>query len=409
MAGTVADVLRQHGPAYLQSHLLSTPQAKAWRGIVACRTAALGGQRLECDACGHSHWQYHSCRNRHCPSCGARAKDAWLQGRLGEVLPVPYCHLVFTLPHSLNALYGAHPRWVIDTLFACTAQTLAEFAANPKWMGVATSVIGGTPAFSLVLHTWTQDLRRHIHLHAVMACGVLGKYGKDGNGCGTWHAPARKPGFLFPVQALSKVFRGKFLAALARAHKDGQIARDREGADGPWRARQRQLYQHDWVVYAKTPLGGPAQVLEYLSRYTHRTAISNERIRSINGQQVAFTARSDNNGGKRLVRLDGPEFVRRFMLHVLPTGIKRIRHYGVLASACKGVKLAAARAALQMPPSNRLALESAHAFMARVAQMDAGLCPCCGQGRLRVVAVLAGLARLPAPNGSVLPHNRGPP
>ena len=402
MAGTVADVLRQHGPAYLQSHLLSTPQAKAWRGIVACRTAALGGQRLECDACGHSHWQYHSCRNRHCPQCGAWAKDAWLQGRLNEVLDVPYCHLVFTLPHSLNGLYGAHPRWVIDTLFACTAQTLAEFAANPQWMGVA----GGTPAFSLVLHTWTQDLRLHIHLHAVMACGVLGQ---DGNGCDTWHTPARKPGFLFPVQALSRVFRGKFLAALARAHKDGQIARDREGADGPWRARQRQLYQHDWVVYAKTPLGGPAQVLEYLSRYTHRTAISNERIRSINGQQVAFTARSDNNGGKRLVRLDGPEFVRRFMLHVLPTGIKRIRHYGVLASACKGVKLAAARAALQMLPSNRQALESAHAFMARVAKFDVGLCPCCGQGRLRVTAVLVGLGRLPAPGAALVPQNRGPP
>ena len=150
MAGTVApsvaEVLRQHGAAYLQSHALCTAQAKAWRGIVACRTAALGGQQLACDACGHSHWQYHSCRNRHCPSCGTRAKDAWLQGRLAEVLPVPYCHLVFTLPHSLNALYGAHPRWVIDALFACTAQTLAEFAANPRWMGVAS----GTPALSLV-------------------------------------------------------------------------------------------------------------------------------------------------------------------------------------------------------------------------------------------------------------------
>ena len=132
---SVADALRRFGAAYLAQHTLSTAQAKAWRGIVACRTAALGGQQLACDACGHSHWQYHSCRNRHCPQCGARAKDAWLQGRLAEVLPVPYAHLVFTLPHSLNGLYGAHPRWVIDTLFTCTAQTLSEFAANPKWMG----------------------------------------------------------------------------------------------------------------------------------------------------------------------------------------------------------------------------------------------------------------------------------
>ena len=395
---TLADALRQHGAAYLANHALSTPQAKAWRAIVACRTAALGGQRLACDSCDHSHWQYHSCRNRHCPQCGARAKDAWLQGRLAEVLDVPYCHLVFTLPHSLNALYGAHPRWVADTLFACTAQTLSEFAANPKWMGAAK----GTPAFSLVLHSWTQDLRRHIHLHAVMACGALGQDGQ-------WQTPARKPNFLFPVRALSKVFRGKFMAALAGAHKDGQIERDPQGEDGPWRARQRQLYQHDWVVYAKTPLGGPAQVLEYLSRYTHRTAISNERIRSINGSEVAFSVRADDHGGKRLVRLDGVEFVRRFLLHVLPTGLKRIRHYGVLASSCKAAKLAQARAALAMPASNALARESAAAFVKRTAGIDAQQCPCCNAGRLRVVQTLAGPRQLPAASSTVLPQGRAPP
>jgi Putative transposase/Transposase zinc-binding domain len=399
---SVAQVLRQHGAVYLANHVLSTPQAKAWRGIVACRTAALGGQQLACDACGHSHWQYHSCRNRHCPGCGARAKDAWLRGRLAEVLPVPYAHLVFTLPHSLNALYGAHPRWVIDTLFTCTAQTLSEFTANPKWLGRASGQCAGTPAFSLVLHTWTQDLRRHIHLHAVMACGALGQDGQ-------WQTPARKPDFLFPVQALSKVFRGKFIAALTVAHKDGSIERDPQGQDAAWRERQRQLYQHEWVVYAKTPLGGPAQVLEYLSRYTHRTAISNERIRSINGCEVAFSVRADDHGGKRLVRLDGPEFVRRFMLHILPTGIKRIRHYGVLASSCKRVKLQAARAALQMLPSNPQAVQSAHVFMARVAQIDVLLCPCCKLGRLRVTAVLAGLGRLPAPQCALVPGCRGPP
>ncbi len=404
---TLADVLRQHGAAYLAKHVLSTPQAKAWRGIVACRTPALGGQQLACDACGHSHWQYHSCRNRHCPQCGARAKDAWLQGRLAEVLPVPYAHLVFTLPHSLNALYGAHPRWVIDTLFACTAQTLAEFAANPKWLGVA----GGTPAFSLVLHTWTQDLRRHIHLHAVMACGVLGK---DEDGCDRWHTPARKPDFLFPVQALSKVFRGKFMAALAAGRQDGNIERDPQGNEAAWRERSRQLYQHDWVVYAKTPLGGPAQVLEYLSRYTHRTAIGNQRIRAVNEHGVVFSVRADDKGGKRNIRLDGTEFVRRFLLHVLPTGIKRIRHYGVLASACKGRKLAAARLALAMPASNPVALESAGEFVQRVARMNAAVCPCCGQGRLRTVAVLASPARLPAPGREAtmdapVPQGRGPP
>ncbi len=395
---TLADALRQHGAAYLATRTLSTPQAKAWRGIVACRTAALGGQQLACGACGHSHWQYHSCRNRHCPQCGAKAKDAWLQGRLADVLNVPYAHLVFTLPHSLNALYQYHPRWVIDTLFACTSQTLTEFAATPRWMGVDS----GTPAFSLVLHTWTQDLRLHIHVHAVMACGVLGP-------TGSWHTPARKPDFLFPVQALSKVFRGKFMAALSKAHQDQLIERDPQGDTLAWAERQRALYRHDWVVYAKTALGGPAQVLEYLSRYTHRTAIGNERIKAITPDEVAFTVRADAQGGKRRVRLGGAEFVRRFLLHVLPLGLKRIRHYGVLASACKTDKLNQARLALQMPPPNREAAESAQAFMARVTRLEVMRCPCCKAGTLRVVQTLAGQRQLPAPGTAMSGQARGPP
>ena len=394
----LADALRQFGAAYLATHALSTPQAKAWRAIVACRTAALGGQQLACDTCGHSHWQYHSCRHRCCPQCGTRAKDAWLQGRLAEVLPVPYAHLVFTLPHSLNGLYGTHPRWVIDTLFTCTALTLAEFAANQKWMGSA----DGTPAFSLVLHTWTQDLQRHIHVHAVMACGVLDKDGQ-------WAAPTRKPNFLFPVHALSKVFRGKFMAALVGAHSNGNIEHDPQGDVPAWLQRQRKLYKHDWVVYAKAPMGGPAQVLEYLSRYTHRTAISNERIRCVGQSEVAFKVRADDQGGKRLVRLAGVEFVRRFMLHVLPTGVKRIRHYGVLASACKAVKLDVARLALQMPAINPQAVESAQAFMARVLKLDVSQCPCCKTGRLHVVATLLGLRQLPSPASTLLPQVRAPP
>lgn len=395
---TLADALRQHGAAYLAQHTLSTPQAKAWRAIVACRTAALGGQQLACDACGHSHWQYHSCRNRHCPQCGARAKDAWLQGRLAEVLPVPYTHLVFTLPHSLNALYAFDPRWVIDTLFACTSQTLTAFAANPRWMGVAS----GAPAFSLVLHTWTQDLRRHIHVHAVMACGVL-------DHAGSWHTPARKPDFLFPVQALSKVFRGKFLAALGKARHGNQIERDPQGDAVAWAERQRALYRHDWVVYAKTPLGGPAQVLEYLSRYTHRTAIGNERIKAVTSDEVVFTVRSHDQGGKHTVRLQGAEFVRRVLLHTLLAGIKRIRHYGVLASACKTDKLAQARLALQMPAPNLKAAESAQAFMVRVARLEVMQCPCCKANALKVVATLTGGRQLPVPGATLAGQPRGPP
>ena len=402
---TLAGVLRRFDAAYLATHALSTPQAKAWRAIAACRTAALGGHRVQCDACGHTHAVYHSCRNRHCPQCGTRAKDAWLQARLAEVLPVPYAHLVFTLPHALNALYGAHPHWVINTLFACTAQTLTEFAANARWLG-------GTPAFSLVLHAWTQDLRRHLHLHAVIACGALAADGQ-------WQVPRRAPRFLFPVTALSSVFRGKFMSALQQARQQQLLPDDPQGADAQWRQRSRQLYRHQWVVYAKTPLGGPAAVLEYLARYTHRTALSNERIVGMDDTQGQLRVRADPHGGKRVVPLPGPEFVRRFMLHVLPTGIKRIRHYGVLAPAAKRERLAQARVALHMPAANPRATESARDFMQRVAHRDLLQCPCCSIGHMRVVETFLASRRLPPPGATMAPQRaslamvrpacRGPP
>ena len=403
MTASVADVLRQFGAAYLARHSLSTPQAKAWRGIVACRTGALGGDRLACDACGHSQWHYHSCRNRHCPQCGTRAKDAWLQARLAQVLDVPYAHMVFTLPHSLNALYGAHPRWVTDTLFACVAQTLNEFAANPTWLG-------GQPAFTLVLHTWGQELQRHVHVHAVIACGGLAANHGSSKGEGQWLQPTRSPEFLFPVTALSTVFRGKFLAALQAAHECGQIPNDPQRANVDWGKRHQALYRHNWVVYAKTPLGGPAQVLEYLARYTHRTAISNERIVKITSDQVAFKVRADTEGGKRVVKFEGVEFVRRFLLHVLPTGLKRIRHYGLLAPS-KTQSLAQARAQMQMPQSNPVALESAQDFLRRVAQVDLHQCPRCQIGHMRWVETLKGCKTLPPPGSTtvVAQNSTGPP
>ena len=236
-----------------------------------------------------------------------------------------------------------------------------------------------------------------------MACGVLVKDGQ-------WSASARQPGFLFPVQALSRVFRGKFMAALAGARKAGKIERDLQGQADAWRKRHRQLYRHAWVMYAKTPLGGPAQVLEYLSRYTHRTAISNERISLVGPSEVAFKVRADAHGGKRTVRLPGVEFVRRFLQHVLPSGLKRIRHYGVLASSCKAVKLSAARLALQMSVIDPRVVEPVKAFMARVARFDIDRCPCCGTVRLHVSAILPGAQQLPAPGtATVWPQGRGPP
>ena len=274
MAG-LAEVLRAGGAAYLRTHALSAAQASAWRAICACRTPLLGGQQMACAACGHRHWHYHSCRNRHCPQCGARAKEAWLRGRLAEVLDVPYVHLVFTLPHALGSLYRVAPRWVIETLFASVAATLKDFAGQERWMGVR----DGQPAFSLVLHTWSQDLRQHLHLHAVMACGVLG-------GDGQWHVPTRAPDFLFPVRALGRVLRGRFMQALRQHAQQAELS-PAVAADANLSAQGRKaLYRHDWVVYAKAPLGGPAQVLAYLSRYSYRTAIGNERIVKIGRAHV---------------------------------------------------------------------------------------------------------------------------
>lgn len=375
MAATLAEVLRRFGPQYLRSHSLSTAQAKAWRAIVSCRTPALGGQLLRCDGCGAQQWRWHSCRNRHCPQCQAQARQAWHQARMSELLNVPYCHLVFTLPHQLNALACMQPRWVYDTLMQCSAATLSEFAANERWLG-------GTAGFTLVLHTWTQDLRRHLHVHALMACGAL-KH--DEAGGAHWVTPRRAAGFLFPVQALSRVFRGKFLAALQHATQTQALPRDPAQGAQAVHERHRALRAHDWVVYAKTPLAGPAAVLDYLSRYTHRTAIGNERLIAIQAQQVHLRVRRRSDSGKRSIAIEGAEFVARLMQHVLPPGFKRIRHYELLAPAAKTQRLELARKLLAMPQPSAQAREDAQAFMRRVATIDIERCAHCASGRWRVI------------------------
>ena len=379
-------MLRRHGPAYLASHPLSAAKARVWRAILACRTAALGGHVQACDACGTMRHVYHSCRNRHCPLCQTRAKEAWLAARRREVLPVPYFHLVFTLPHDLNGLIGSNPRLLYETLFGAVSATLTEFAANPRWLG-------GTAAFSLVLHTWKQDLGRHVHIHALMAGGAL-------SATGDWNTA--KQGFLFPVQALSKVFRGKFIAALKQARDKGGLT-EPVLADHAWRDLIARLYAHEWVVYAKQPLAGPEQVLEYLGRYTHRVAISNERIVGIDEAGVALRVRADaTTGKKRTVRLKAGEFIDRFLMHVLPGGFKRIRHYGLLGPAAKAVKLAQARAALNAPVPDPLVVESVQAFMQRIEWQEYLRCPHCGEGQFVPTAPIA-------PVRPRLMHLRGPP
>lgn len=370
MPATLAAVLAHFGPQYLATHALSPAQARAWRAIAACRTAALGGERLQCDGCGRQQWRWHSCRNRHCPRCQKQVADAWRRARIAELLNVPYAHLVFTLPHEINPLARWHSRWVYQTTLACTAATLTEFAANARWLG-------GQAAFTLVLHTWSQDLRLHIHAHALIACGALAADGR-------WRRPARSERFLFPVHALSKVFAGKFCAALGAAEHDGALVDDPAATAHARQQRRQRLCATPWVVYAKTALAGPAAVLDYLARYTHRTAVGHERIVALDDQTVHLRVRADAHGGKKVRPIAGAEFVGRFLQHVLPVGFKRIRHYGLLAPARKTARLSAARAALSMPAPNPIAREACAEFMRRVAQIDIERCPHC-HGRWRLL------------------------
>lgn len=383
----LAEVLRRHGPAYLASHDLPAAKAKVWRAILSCRTPALGGHVETCDHCGTTRHVYHSCRNRHCPQCQTRAKEAWLAQRRRELLPVPYFHLVFTLPHDLNGLIGLAPRALYEMLFGAVSATLTEFAANPRWLG-------GTPAFSLVLHTWKQDLGRHVHVHALVAGGAL-------TAAGDWVTTRR--GFLFPVKALSRVFRGKFVAALKAAREKGAPAGAAALDDTQWRRLLARLHAHEWVVYAKQPLGGPAQVLEYLGRYTHRVAISNERIVGVDEREVRFRVRAEASGQtKRTLALPAETFIDRFLLHVLPKGFKRIRHYGILGPAGKAVKLARARAALSVPAPDPVVVESVAVFMRRIDRAEWARCPHCGQGAFVPTAAIA-------PTRACVPSSRGPP
>lgn len=378
-AAGLAEVLATFGPAYLARHRLGRAAAKVWRAIAACRTAALGGHLEACDDCGALRHVYHSCRNRHCPRCQQRAKEAWLAARRRELLPLPYFHLVFTLPHDLNGLIGAAPRALYETLFGAASATLTEFAASTRHLG-------GVAAFSLVLHTWAQDLRRHVHVHALVAGGALAPDG-------AWIRPRK--GFLFPVRALSKVFRGKFVAALEALRATGRLPALN---DSGWPMLKRRLYAHDWVVYAKSPLGGPAAVLDYLGRYTHRVAISNERILGIDGEDVLVRVRAEAHGaGKRTVRIPGSEFIGRFLLHVLPTGFKRIRHYGLLSPARKRSALAAARAALDAPAPAPACIESVADFLRRIGHIEYARCPHCERGQFRRVATIRPQAHLPDP------------
>lgn len=334
----------------------------------------------QCDACGERRYVYHSCRNRHCLKCQTLAKERWLAARRTELLPVPYYHLVFTVPHELNALAQGNPRALYTMLFAAASETLLEFGRNPRWLG-------GEIAATLVLHTWGQTLAQHLHVHALVAAGAL-------SADGAWIHTRR--GFLFPVKALSVVFRAKFLDALRLVLERGDLtlAGGTAALHEP-RARRTflaQLHRHPWVVYAKRPFAGPEAVLEYLGRYTHRVAISNERLLACDAHTVRFRYKDYLHGGRRrVIALQPSEFLRRFTLHVLPRGFNRIRHYGLLANRHKRALLRSALAALGacVPPSTPATPESVAAFWQRIAGIDIARCPHCRLGTLRVVSRLA--------------------
>ena len=376
----LADIVRAHGTAFRATHRLCAVQHRALRAIERCRTAVLGGELRQCDACGVRRYVYHSYRNRHCPKCQTRAKERWLAARRAELLPVPYYHVVFTLPHGLNALAQGNPRALYTMLFATASETLAEFARNPRWLG-------GEIAATLVLHTWGQTLTQHLHVHCLVAGGAL-------SGEGAWLRARR--GFLFPVKALSQVFRGKFLAALSAALRCGALKLSGSttplGAPGAQRAFFADLRKNAWVVYAKRPFAGPEQVLEYLGRYTHRTAISNERLVGLDERSVRFRYKDYAHGDRRkLLNLAPQEFLRRFALHLLPRGFNRIRHYGLLANRNKRALLAKARAALHTPAPTPCvpACETIADFWHRIAGIDITRCPHCRRGSLRLVATVA--------------------
>ncbi len=376
----LADIVRRHGAAFRAAHRLCAVQHRALRAIEHCRTAALGGELRQCDACGKQRYVYHSCRNRHCPKCQTRAKERWLAARRAELLPVPYYHLVFTLPHELNVLAQGNPRELYTMLFAAVSETLIEFGRNPRWLG-------GEIVATLVLHTWGQTLTQHLHLHCLVAAGALSP-------SSAWIRSRR--GFLFPVKALSIVFQGKFLATLGSALAHGQFALSGAtvalGKARALRALLAALRAKPWIVYAKRPFAGPEAVLEYLGRYTHRTAISNERLLSADEHTVRFRYKDYAHGGRRRVmNIEPMEFLRRFATHVLPRGFNRIRHYGLLANRSKRELLARARAALDLPaPVQKSASpEPVRAFWQRIAGLDIERCPHCHRGSLRLITTLA--------------------
>ncbi len=390
----VADIFRQVGPAYRQDHAdaISGGQRRVMRAIERCRTAALGGHVEQCDACGHQRIAFNSCRDRHCPKCQSLVRAQWLEDRQAELLPVEYFHVVFTMPQEIAAIAYQNKAVVYDILFHATADTLRTIAADRRHLGAE---IG----FIAILHTWGQNLLHHPHLHCVVPGGGVAPDGQRWIAC--------RPGFFLPVRVLSRLFRRLFLTQLRQAFDDGNLQFFNNLAALQKRdafARYLAPFAHaEWVVYAKAPFGGPQQVLDYLRRYTHRVAISNNRLIDFADGQVTFAWKDYRHESRRKIMcLDAQEFMRRFLLHVLPTGFQRIRHYGLLANRYREIKLERCRQLLGAPAP---ILESPDAALdyrdhyQRLTGVSLRNCPQCGRGQMvRIESFLPGtLPRGPPP------------
>ena len=384
----VADIFRRHGAAYCAEHAatLSNAQRRVIAAITACRTAALGGHVEQCADCGDIRIAYNSCRNRHCPKCQGLARAQWLADRQAELLPVAYFHLVFTMPAPLAAIALQNKAVVYDILFKAAAETVRTIAADPKHLGAETGMIA-------VLHTWGQNLFHHPHVHAIVPGGGLTP---DGG----W--VATRPGFFLSVRVLSRLYRRLFLARLQAAFAErvlnffGDLAPLAQPA--AFAAHLQRVRKVDWVVYAKRPFAGPHQVLDYLGRYTHRVAIANSRLIALADGQIRFRWKDYRQPGRpKVMTLAADEFIRRFLLHVLPDGFRRIRHFGFLANAHRTARLATIRALLDVPPpEDDVSPADYRARYALLTGRSLDICPCCG-GLMIEIAILPRQRAMPSP------------
>lgn len=395
MAGSsdleVAHIFRLHGEAFRQTHRLCRVQLQAMRAIEDCRTAVLGGHLYRCEECGSEISVYNSCRNRHCPKCQSLDKERWLEKRRNELLPVPYFHVVFTLPEELNVLVLGNPEVIYDLLFASVSQTLLEIAADRKHLGARLGILA-------ILHTWGQTLVLHPHVHCIVPGGGPSLDGER------WMAASER--FFLPVRVLAPVFRGKFLAGLKQLSQEGRLSLtgEAEKLRDPFELLNLldRLHKKSWWVYSKPPFGGPETVLQYLARYTHRVALSNHRLVGLADGKVTFTYKDySQDGRRREMTLPVEEFIRRFLLHILPHRFVRIRYYGLFANRHRDRQLERCRALLgAAPPAAASESEEREAWESvyqRVTGKDPALCAHCGNGHLCQVRKLPALARRPPP------------